>query len=282
MPAMSVRSLVELFRSQPWDGDPRAMAQKIRRLSQFVALHGDKPIDELRPADLHLWIISNPRWRSNWTRRNVLDQIHHPFAWAARLRVIAADPFVGMSFPHGERGRPMTEQEFQTLLDNTRNPQFRWVLWFMRRTGCRPGEAAGLQWAHVEFDRCCATFHGKTSRMTGRIRMLVFPPVVMEMLAALRAVHKGRWVFLNCHGRQYRTATLDVMMSWVRKQAGISPSCKLYGLRHRYGTEAIRRNIDIKTLSELMGHTSVRTTEYYIHIAGRVDHLMGPATRAAE
>lgn len=282
MPAMTVRSVVDLFKSQPWECDPRALAQKVRRLSQFVAIHGDKPVDELLPADLHLWIINNPLWRSNWTRRNILEQIRHPFAWAARLRVIHHDPFIGMSFPRGERGRPMTEQEFQTLLSHTLSPQFRWVLWFMRRTGCRPGEVAGLEWGHVDFERGCAAFKGKTSRITGRNRVLVFPPCVMEMLTALRLVHKGRFVFVNAHGKQYRTGTMDIMLAWLRERAGISPKCKLYGLRHRYGTEAIRKGIDIKTLSELMGHTSVRTTEYYIHIAGRVDHLMDAAKKAAE
>lgn len=177
----------------------------------------------------------------------------------------------------------MTEEEFQSLLKLTRRRYFRWALWFMRNTGCRPGELADLEWAHVDWNRCCGVFHGKTTSRTGRSRVLVFPPGVMEMLHLLRGLElHDKWVFVNAWHRKYRVSALQLMLRRLRRRAGIPEDCKLYGLRHRYGTEGVVRGIDIKTLSELMGHSSVKTTEYYVHIAGRIDHLMRAAERLAE
>jgi site-specific recombinase XerD len=54
----------------------------------------------------------------------------------------------------------------------------------------------------------------------------------------------------------------------------------LYGLRHAFGTRSILNGVDLKTLSELMGHTTTRTTEHYLHLAGQRSHLADAMLRA--
>jgi site-specific recombinase XerD len=63
-------------------------------------------------------------------------------------------------------------------------------------------------------------------------------------------------------------------MQRARKTAGIPDDAKLYGLRHAFGTRAIINGVDIKTLAELLGHSSTRMSEHYVHIAGKVPHLL--------
>jgi hypothetical protein len=40
--------------------------------------------------------------------------------------------------------------------------------------------------------------------------------------------------------------------------------------------------VDLKTVSALLGHTSTRMTEHYVHLAGDVGHLRAGAERAAQ
>ena len=59
-----------------------------------------------------------------------------------------------------------------------------------------------------------------------------------------------------------------------RRRAGIDEEVKLYGVRHAFGTKAIvNGGLDIKTVAELMGHTTTRMTEHYLHVAGQSAHL---------
>src|ERR1700687_5679287 len=69
---------------------------------------------------------------------------------------------------HPERRRPMTDEQFQTLLRGS-DPRFRRFLIFLKFTGCRPGEAASMHWADVRFDEASVVLRGhKTARKTGR------------------------------------------------------------------------------------------------------------------
>ena len=71
----------------------------------------------------------------------------------------------------------------------------------------------------------------------------------------------------------------------LREAAGVPGDAKLYGLRHAFGTRAVLRGVDIKTLAELLGHTTTKMSEHYVHLAGQRAHLAdamakvnGPAT----
>jgi site-specific recombinase XerD len=54
----------------------------------------------------------------------------------------------------------------------------------------------------------------------------------------------------------------------------------MYGIRHQFGTMAVVNGVDIKTLSELMGHRSTQMTEHYCHLAGHQAHLAAAMQRA--
>lgn len=50
------------------------------------------------------------------------------------------------------------------------------------------------------------------------------------------------------------------------KKCGI-PQIKIHALRHQFSCRWVERGFDTKSLSEILGHTSVRTTlDLYVHI----------------
>jgi integrase len=82
---------------------------------------------------------------------------------------------------HPERRRPMTDEQFQTLLRGS-DARFRRFLIFLKFTGCRPGEAASMRWADVRFDEASVVLREhKTARKTGRPRVIPLVPTVIKL-----------------------------------------------------------------------------------------------------
>jgi integrase len=264
------------------------------------------------PVHVEEWIAEHPAWASDWTKAQIVSIVMRPFNWAAKKRLIPANPFRGVEKTQGEPRRPMTDAEFAAILRHAtvwkkrrRNndryasgrkvcpsdrkkrvrpsaaARFRQVLIFLRFTGCRPGEAARLEWHDIDLaGRVIVLRRHKTSKRTKKPRVIPLHPVVVKLLIFLRRLNQpGEHVFLTSRKTPWHRVSLAQRLRRVRQAAGIAEDAKLYGLRHRFGTTAILRGVDLKTLSELMGHTTTRMTEHYVAIAGQRSHLAAAMER---
>jgi integrase len=298
----------------------QAFAIRKHYLQLFAEAHGWRKVTDRDCLPVHVeeWLAAHPEWASDWTKAHVLTIVMRPFNWAAKKRLIPSNPFRGVEQSRGEPRRPLADAEFQALLRNAtvwkkrrraggryasgrkvcpsdrsrrQRPssaaRFRQVLVFLRFTGCRPGEAVSLRWADVDLDaREIVLRRHKTAKKTRKPRRVPLHPVVLKLLIFLGRLNQpGEYVFLTHRRTPWRRVSLAQRMRRVREAAGIPDDAKLYGLRHRFGTTAILRGVDLKTLSELMGHTTTRMTEHYVALVGEREHLAdamlkvnGPAT----
>ena len=298
------KNLGEMTLSNKWD-----------YLQRFSEAHGFRKANDLEATPFHLtsWLHENRQLKSDWTKAHVIAVIQRPFNWAVRQRLIPTNPFRGVSHRQGEPRRAMTDEEFEALmvaadpprkLAKERYPSGRKVcqsdkrrrsgptpgqrfiefVRFLRLTGARTCEAAKLKWTDLDLENAVIimTKH-KTSRTQRQPKPRVIPlvPEIVELLISIRARQApGEFVFYNHRGTRWNRCNLSLRMQRARAVAGIPEDAKLYGLRHRFGTLAIVNGVDIKTLAELMGHSSVRMTEHYVALAGRQSHLASAMRRA--
>lgn len=283
-PDPTVREIVETYLPHAARGAaPRAHAERERILRLFLETHGETRLSEARPFHLRLWVDTQEQFKSDWTVKRVLSTIQRPFNWAARLGMIDRNPFWGVSHRAGKRGRPMTEEEYRRLLRAT-DPIFRRVLVWLRYTGCRPGEMSKARWEHIDVGRCVLVLkEHKTSRTQKdpQPRTIALHPVALKLLGWLKrhSVPGQETIFINARGVAWTRNALSLRIQALRRKCELPDDCRLYGTRHAFGTRAVLNGVDIKTLSQLLGHTNVRTTEIYVHLAGETEHLTDAVTR---
>lgn len=85
---------------------------------------------------------------------------------------------------------------------------------------------------------------------------------------------KKPWLFLSRTGRQMQREFLWHILQKRGKKAGVA-SARLHPhvLRHTFATHLLRNGMDQRTLQELLGHSSIMTTEKYTHIDTEITEL---------
>ena len=255
-------------------------------LQSFAEAHGWRSVAEARPDHMLEWLDQHPEWQSDWTKHSAIRHVQTAFNWAVKCRFIRENPFRGVSHPVGPPRRDMTPAEFQAILRASGNPwrktkptpaaRFRQVLTFLWYTGCRPCEVSALRWRDVDLDRSLIILEEyKTRRLQKNPRPRIVPlhPVVVKLLNGLRRRGEGEHVFLTHRKTPWNKDSLALRLARAREKAGVPDDAKLYGVRHAFGTRAIVAGVDLKTTSALMGHTTTRMTEHYVHLAGQTAHL---------
>jgi integrase len=258
-------------------------------LHRFELSCGRLCLAECRPFDLQCWLNEHPEFRSEWYRRCVISTVKRAFNWGVEMELVERNPFAKLrSRGRANRRRPMTDEEFQTLLRGS-DPAFRRFLVFLKFTGCRPGEAASMRWADVAFEqRAVVLKEHKTARKTGRPRIIPLVPTVIDLLLWMRAqaLAMGQacdqdHVFTNRRGSSFSRGWLSLKIQRLRKRLGLAKDVTLYGLRHRYGLMGIKNGVNLKLLSLCMGHTRTQMTEHYIAEAALTEQVQRAARQVA-
>ncbi len=291
----TVASVIELYLAHAANRlGERTLYERKHYLQAFAEAHGWRRVGDCKPFHFTSWVDANPQWKSDWTVAAVVSIVQRPFNWAAKQGLIPSNPFRGVTHRPGRPRRPMTDAEFEALLlacegRKTKKPpspadRFRELLRFLRFTGARPCEASRLRWDQVDCDHAVIVLEQhKTSRTQRAPRPRIIPlhPEVLRLLIAIKQRGEpGHFVFHNHRGTPWNRSSLSLRVRRAREKAGIPDDVKLYGLRHGFGTRSIVNGVDLKTLSELMGHATTRMTEHYLHLAGQRAHLAAAMLRA--
>jgi integrase/recombinase XerC/integrase/recombinase XerD len=131
--------------------------------------------------------------------------------------------------------------------------------------GLRAEELTALDMASPDADGEQVRVEGKG----GRTRVV---PVGEHAWRALdRYLSRGRGaldcgdsdaLFLSKSGRRLSTSDVRRRLKLQAKRAGISP----HTLRHSFATHLLEGGADLRTIQELLGHSSLSTTQVYSHV----------------
>ena len=89
------------------------------------------------------------------------------------------------------------------------------------------------------------------------------------------------FVFLCGKRRPWTRTALGTKFKRIRKQLGLPMSCKMYGIRHLFISDAVRRGLPLKAIASLVGHVNTRMIEAtYCHVGEDFDYLRMAALQA--
>lgn len=184
--------------------------------------------------------------------------------FAKRQQYIDRNPVCDVKFLAEGPGnmRILSHEEQQKYL-SAASPLVHDVALLIVETGMRPEEIFRLQAEDLNLpQRYLKVSRGKTRFAR---RNILLTESAIEVLRRRLAIAKGPYLFPH---RSDPNRPLDNIHRGHHKavrNAGIMPSFRLYDFRHTFGSRSAMAGVDLATLKELMGHSSITTTMRYVH-----------------
>lgn len=228
----------------------------------------------------------------------VYNVIHGALEKAVELRMIPKNPCKGVAYPKDDRKDvwALTKEEQQRLIAALDGEYYRTMLLTYLYTGMRAGEGIPLQWKDIDLNKRTirvnkkailrhdyATHSGKQEiqnfcKTESSKRTIVITAGLVAILAEHKEEMKKRaaalgleWsedslVFWNTRNKIVQYGNLKESLNKIYRKAGIE-GATMHTLRHTYATRCFEAGVDIKAISDQLGHKEVKTTyDFYVHL----------------
>lgn len=257
-----------------------AYLNDIRKVDQFLELSNPvKRLEEITTADLKLFLTwINELGMLPVTQARVISGLKSFFGFLLLEKLISSDPTAGLESPRLSKKLPDTLniQEIEAIistLDASKPEGMRGkaLLEVLYGCGLRVTELITLRISNISFKNEFIKVIGKGNKeriVPIGTTALHFIKIYLEEVRVHVDIKKGYedYLFLNRSGTGLSRITVFKMIKELAVKAGIKKAISPHTFRHSFATHLIEGGADLRAVQEMLGHSSITTTEIYTHI----------------
>jgi integrase/recombinase XerD len=256
-------------------------ADDLDKFSVFVEGRG-KSFVTLDRADCQDWLKTRYGFDSAKTANGKINLYKQFYEYLKREGVVKQSPFVAVMYgktPDQDIGAVMSVAMVVQLLEVISNIRDRAMFELMYASGLRISELVNIKVNNIHVkDRFVQVMgKGRVERIVpvGDIAMSYVVEYIQHHRPDLVTAKSQGFLFLTRTGSKMgsqmsNSAFYQMMMRYMAK-AGIAKVYSPHSIRHAFATHLMNAGVDILTISKMLGHRSVNTTDIYTHVAR--DHL---------
>lgn len=202
-------------------------------------------------------------------------------AWATRRGVLAADPAVRLQVPKARRTLPSVLRQDQALAAlaaadlgaRERDPlalRDKLIVELLYATGIRVSELCGLDIDDIDTGRRLLRVLGKGNKQRtvpfGRPAGSALADWLADGRPTLATADSGPALLLGPRGRRLDPRQARTVVHQTVSAVPGVPDIGPHGLRHSAATHLLEGGADLRVVQELLGHSSLATTQLYTHV----------------
>lgn len=261
----------------------RAYVSDLRSLLEHASSEGITDLSGLELGTLRRWLGAQSQAgmsRATLARRSATARSFT--TWALREELIETDPALRLRAPKAEKSLPgvLQSQQLLRLLNNLEEAaadgsavplRDRAIVELLYATGLRVGELAALDVDDLNPDRRTLRVVGKGNKERtvpyGVPAALAVDDWLRRGRPLLATGHSGPALFLGSRGNRVDQRQVRSVVRTLFGALGDTSATGPHALRHSAATHLLDGGADLRAVQELLGHSSLATTQIYTHVS---------------
>ena len=261
----------------------KAYQEDIQEFIQFMLDNGGlKSFTAIDHLDVRVYLsfLYDAHYSRTSTARKI-SSLRSFYGFLVKNDLVKDNPFVYVNLKKHPSTLPrfFYDKEIDELLktasgDGSQPLQFRdrALLEMLYATGMRVSECAGLRYSDIN----CATHMILVHRKGDKERYVPFGKYAADAVAAYEKQcrtplmnqyqQQHDYVFINRYGHPITGAGIEYALKQVMKRSSLTGDIHPHMLRHSFATTMLNGGADLRTVQELLGHSSLSTTQIYTHV----------------
>ncbi len=230
-------------------------------IKDFIKVVGDKDCNSISSDDYVKWVSF--RLRNGFERAvrgNSRTTLHYYAIFVRKfLKWLGVPSLPGIPQKKTQLPEILTEKEIEALFANARDLTDLLILGLLFESGLRASEALNVRARDVNL----FTREIRVTGKYGKQRIVFIGPITFQVLQLILPSLSPDDKLLNM---TYQA--LYKRLKTLAKRAGVDlRKVRPHILRHTFATVALRRGMSLPALQRLLGHTDIKVTQVYLHLA---------------
>ena len=256
----------------------QSYGEDYKKLNEFLG--PDTEIDKVSLQDLRFCVGSlSAQNFSVATINRFIASLRALFSYSQKFGRLKVNPALEIKTLKAPKHLPnfMTGTEVDALCDAPQKNELLWasrdkaIFEMLYSSGCRASEIVSLTFEDFNGDYSSAIVTGKGSKD----RRVYFEEDAQKALKAYLEDRKKRFgqsdkephIFVNQRGGALTTGGLRLIITRYSGSEGTKHHVSPHAFRHTFATAMITNGADVRMVQELLGHSSISTTQRYTHIS---------------
>ena len=214
---------------------------------------------------------------SKSTISRILSTLRHFYSYLMTINIIKVNQFKLIRNPKKEKKLPNFLQSdeldkiFDSInLDTALGIRNRLIIELLYATGLRVSEITNLKLNDIDISNQEIKVYGKG----GKERIVFFGEYAKKYLKLyldnarneLLNGNNSNYLLINHNGGKLTSRGVELIIDKVQNEAALKHNISPHVLRHTFATDMLNNGADLKSVQELLGHSSLSTTQIYTHI----------------
>jgi len=205
-----------------------------------------------------LSFMSSMRTYKAKTFHRMISTLSSFYRFLSTQGAVAANPMMGIERPRVKQQeiRYLKHSQVLRLIDAIEDPRDKLIVRTIYATGVRVSELCNINIQDIDFEEHTIRIRGKGEK----IRIVFLDDETLEGIRTFIGAAVDGPLFVGQQGKHISPRAIQHLFRHYAP-AGITP----HKIRHSYASELYRRSKNLRVVQENLGHTSIKTTEIYLH-----------------